>query len=434
MGIEERLKECVSISQQKEKVEAFSSVLGDVMASNETEQLKLYVDAVLNEQVSLVISRQLLSDCISLLDTRINNNVQKKELILYTISRTQPRAVSFEEPLSQLREMLADVYENEDNNLEAAKTLQGIPLDSGHRAVSDDYKLRVYMRIVRLLLEEEEAALAETYLNRAALLITCSDDELLQLTYKLSQARILDAKRKFLEASSKYHELSYSGKIAEDERILCLTAAVQCAVLAGAGPQRSRTLATLYKDGRTQQLGSFSVLEKTYKEHMIRPDEISGFASTLKPHHLARLADDTTVFDRAIIEHNLLSVSKIYNNIRLDELARLLDVSTEQAEKMAARMIGESRMVGSIDQLESLISFESGGAAQNEEATADTISAAAAAANGTFQSNLHVEQSMLEIMKWDSAIQSLCQDLDAVILSIQEQYPEYAATKIQEHL
>jgi COP9 signalosome complex subunit 4 len=37
--------------------------------------------------------------------------------------------------LSQLREKLASVYEDEDDYLEAAKTLQGIPLDSGHRYV-----------------------------------------------------------------------------------------------------------------------------------------------------------------------------------------------------------------------------------------------------------------------------------------------------------
>ncbi|CAO3662684.1 unnamed protein product [Rhizopus stolonifer] len=418
MNIEERLKECISTLQQKEKMEAFSSVLEDILNSNNMQQLKL----------------QLLSECIALFDNKITNHATQKELLIYAISRTQPRAVSFEELLSQLREKLADVYEKEEDNLEAARTLQGIPLDSGHRAISDDYKLQVYMRIVKLFLEEDEAVQAEVYLNRAALLIACSDDDFLLLTYKLSQARILDAKRKFLEASSKYHELSYVGKIPEDERILCLTAAVQCAVLAGAGPQRSRTLATLYKDERTHQLNSYSVLEKTFMEHIIRPEEVSVFVSTLKPHHLARLADNTTVFDRAIIEHNLLSASKIYNNIQLDELARLLNVSSEQAEQIAARMIGENRMVGSIDQLDSLISFESGGAAQDEESNADTISAAAAAANGTFQSNLRVEQSMLEIMKWDTAIQSLCYDVDSVIVSIQEKYPQYASTKIQQQM
>lgn len=91
-----------------------------------------------------------------------------------------------------------------------------------HSTISDEYKLQVYIRIVKLFLEEDEAVQAESYLNRAALLIPNSDDVLINLTFKLSQARILDAKRKFLEACSKYHELSYVTDIPEDERIMCL--------------------------------------------------------------------------------------------------------------------------------------------------------------------------------------------------------------------
>ncbi|KAF1806836.1 hypothetical protein V8B55DRAFT_1348032 [Mucor lusitanicus] len=430
MDIETRLHDCISLPQQKEKLDAFRSILNDILSyTNQEQQLQDYIEAVLDEQVGLVIARQLLAEFIGLFQDKITDRKTQKQLLLFAIERAQPRAVSFEESLSQLREQLASVYEEEDDYLEAAKTLQGIPLDSGHRAISDDYKLQVYIRIVRLLLEEDEAVQAESYLNRAALLIPNSNDPLLNLTFKLSQARILDAKRRFLEACSKYHELSYVSQVEEDERILCLTAAVQCAVLAGAGPQRSRSLATLYKDERTHHLPSFSILEKTYLERVIRPNEVSEFAASLKPHHLARLADNTTVFDRAMIEHNLLSASKIYNNIAVNELAVLLNVSPEQAEQVASRMISENRMVGSIDQLEQLISFESGGAAR-EEASADdnAISAAAAAANGTHQTNLRVEQSMLEIMKWDTAIQSLCQDLDEVIGKIQSKHSNYVVS------
>ncbi|KAI8978599.1 PCI domain-containing protein [Pilobolus umbonatus] len=434
MNITGRLRDCIGLPQQKEKIDSFRSILSDIIDDVKipSEQLQLlqdYIEAVLDEQVGLVIARQLLSEFISLFNTKITDQNIQKQLLKYAIERAQPRAVSFEESLSQLREKLADVYENEGDGLEAAKILQGIPLDSGHRTISDDYKLQVYIRIVRLLLDEDEAVNAEAYLNRAALLIPNSTDVLLNLTFKLSQARILDAKRKFLEACSKYHELSYVNDIDENERMMCLMAAVQCAVLAGAGPRRSRTLATLYKDERTHHLSSFSVLEKTYLERVIRPNEVSEFASTLKPHHLARLADNTTVFDRAIIEHNLLSASKIYNNIAFGELAVLLNVSTEQAEQVAARMISENRMIGSIDQLDQLIYFESGGAAHEEQsADYNSISAAAAAANGSFQANKRVEQSMLEIMKWDSAIQTLCHDMDAIIGAIQSKNPGYVST------
>lgn len=79
-------------------------------------------------------------------------------------------------------------------------------------------KLRVYVRIVRLLLEDEESVQAETYYNRAALLIHSTTDREIILQFKLCQARISDYNRKFLEAASRYHELSYVGEIDEEER------------------------------------------------------------------------------------------------------------------------------------------------------------------------------------------------------------------------
>ncbi|ORY94217.1 PCI domain-domain-containing protein [Syncephalastrum racemosum] len=429
MDIASRLEQCIHRSQQKDKLDEFQSILDDILSSDDPAQdLKLFIATVLDERVALVVAWQLLTQFADLFGTRITDHGLQKDLLLFAIEQAQPRAVSFEEQLSQWREKLAGVYEEEEEFLEAAQVLQGIALDSGHRQISDDYKLRVYIRIVRLLLEVDEAVSADAYLNRAALLIPNSNDFVLNLTFKLSQARILDAKRRFLEACSKYHELSFVSQLDEDERIQCLTAAVQCAVLAGAGPQRSRTLATLYKDERTHHLASFPILEKTYLERVIRPDQVAEFLPTLKPHHRAKLADGTTVFDRAIREHNLLSASKIYNNITFNELATLLDVSPEKAEDIACQMITENRMVGSIDQLDALISFESGGAAHTERG--DAIAATAAAVSGSIQKSRRMEQSMLEISKWDTAIQTLCHDVDTIITEIHTKYPEYASSHL----
>lgn len=71
----------------------------------------------------------------------------------------------------------------------------------------------------------------------------------------------------------------------------------------------------------------------------------------MKPHQLARLPDGSTVLDRAVMQHNLLSASKFYNNIYITELSNLLDVKIEKAEKIAADMIGEGRLKGRIDQV-----------------------------------------------------------------------------------
>lgn len=87
---------------------------------------------------------------------------------------------------------------------------------------SDEEKLKVYIRIVRLLLEEEEPGLAETYYTRAAVLIHSTNDKTLQLQYKLCQARLADFTRKFVDAATRYHELSWIGDIDEEERLQAL--------------------------------------------------------------------------------------------------------------------------------------------------------------------------------------------------------------------
>ncbi len=157
-----------------------------------------------------------------------------------------------------------------------------------------------------------------------------------------------------------------------------------CAILAPAGPNRSRVLAALCRDERTAELPSFNILLKMFHDRILRPNEIKEFEGTLKPHQLAKIsissndrlasavADDdqandatistrkgpATVLDRAVMEHNLLASSKIYNNITFRGLGALLDLTPGAAETMARRMIEQRRLKGSIDQVEKLISFD----------------------------------------------------------------------------
>lgn len=120
-----------------------------------------------------------------------------------------------------------------------------------------------------------------------------------------------------------------------------------------------------------------------FLDHILRPAEVKSFESTLKPHQLAKIAissndqlasrveDDgpqdtnastrtgpATVLDRAVMEHNLLASSKIYNNIAFSGLGALLDLTPGAAETMARKMIEQGRLRGSIDQVDKLIWFD----------------------------------------------------------------------------
>ena len=89
-------------------------------------------------------------------------------------------------------------------------------------------------------------------------------------------------------------------------------------------------------------------------------------------HQKALTADGSTILEHAVIEHNLLAASKLYNNITFEGLGPvpaysptppltpsspppppglLLEIPQNKAERIASRMITEGRMNGHIDQV-----------------------------------------------------------------------------------
>ncbi|KAH9692893.1 COP9 signalosome complex subunit 4 [Citrus sinensis] len=413
--MESALASASAITDQRQKIEQYKHILSSVISSNDIVQAKKFIDHMLSDDVPLVVSRQLLQTFAQELG-RLEPETQK-EIANYTLAQIQPRVVSFEEQVLIIREKLADLYESEQQWSKAAQMLSGIDLDSGMRVIDDTFRLSKCVQIARLYLEDDDAVNAEAFINKASFLVSSSQQEVLNLQYKVCYARILDLKRKFLEAALRYYDISQIQKrqigdetIDEEALEQALSAAVTCTILAAAGPQRSRVLATLYK---------------VYLERILRKPEIDAFAEELKPHQKALLPDNFTVLDRAMIEHNLLSASKLYTNISFEELGTLLGIapqkllgscsngegsgqglvfpyptssipgipgfepffppSPEGAEKIASRMIFEDRMRGSIDQVEAVI---------------------------------HFEDDTEELQQWDQQIVGLCQALNDILDSM----------------
>jgi len=395
-----------SSASQADKATAFTSLLHSIIANSPTEQLAsnltAFIDAVLSENVGIVTSRPVLSECVAAIRGIASVEI-KKTVYAYTLEKLRPKIISFEEQDCNIREALADIYEDEEGNGEAAKVLQGIQLNPHQRQISDVFRLRVYIRIMRNLLEDDEAISASDYLNRATLLIHTCADPAVNLQFQMCQARILDSKREFLNACSKYHQLSFSPVVDEADRMQCLSAAMTCAILAGAGPLRSRSLATLYKDDRSPQLQQdYSLLEKMYLDRLLTQKEVDEFAARLRPHQVARLSDGTTVLTKAVIEHNLLGASKLYNNIGVEELGVLLGLSAEKAEEYAARMIEQGRLSGQIDQIDRLIYFDS------------TTSTGGASAERVVSRQLR---------RWDENVSGLAQAVENITTMLQNEYP-----------
>lgn len=401
-----------STTSQGDKGSAFSSLLSSIISSSPPEQLTpnltVFIDTILSDNVGIVTSRPVLSEYVAAISNLPSAEI-KKDVYVYTLEKIRPKIVSFEEQDCNIREALADIYEAEEENAEAAKVLQGIQLNPHQRQITDEFRLQIYIRIMRNLLEEDESITADVWLNRATLLIHKSDDPNLNLMFQMCQARILDAKRQFLNACTKYHHLSFSPLVADTDRMQCLSAAMTCAILAPAGPLRSRSLATLYKDERSPQLQQdYALLEKMYMDRLLSQKEVDEFASRLKPHQVATQSDGTTVLSKAVIEHNLLAASRLYNNIGVEELGVLLGLSGEKAEEYAARMIEQKRMSGQIDQIDGLIYFDSISSAAKE----------GGAAVGSAEKPVG-----RQIRRWDENVSALAQEVENITSMLQNEYP-----------
>ncbi|KAG8832913.1 hypothetical protein FRC17_000355 [Serendipita sp. 399] len=388
--MDDQLAKLATITVQRNKATAYQELF-EKNLGNKENLIKLVKNVVTEDHVGLVIGRQIISELVKALETKqISNDETRREIIEKTLEILQPRIVSYDEQVTSLRLQMAEFLEAEEDWTGAARVLMGIQPDVGSRTWSDEEKLKLYIRIIRLLLEEEDWVQADAYYKRAALFINSTQERELQLAFKLCQARMSDLGRRFLEAAMRYHELSLAtAELDEEECNRALSAAITCAVLAPAGPNRSRMLASLYRDERSASMSNYNILIKMFLDHIIRPAEVKTFEETLRPHQLAKIAQSSndrlasritaadtdttmadagvavstrtgpqTVLDRAVMEHNILSCSNIYNNITFSGLGALLDVTPGAAETMARRMIEQGRLRGHIDQVEKLIWFE----------------------------------------------------------------------------
>lgn len=399
-----------------DKVVAFEAIFKNIKSLSTpdtvTEDLKAITDEIFNTSPGIVSTRSILQLLAQTLKD-LGNDELSKDVGLHLLSQlSSQQPSSYLDQAAQVRDLVAAAYESNEDFLEAAKVLADTPLDSSQRKVTDSDRARVWVRIARNYLEVDDTTAAETYVNKLKNIMynvteneRPADSRDLDLHFRLSQARILDSKRDFLGASARYHDISLSPAIAEDERLHTLAMSIKCGILAPAGPMRSRTLGRLYKDERSAGLEEFGILEKIYFDRLLAQEEVDKFAQGLQPHQLATTADGSTVLARAVVEHNLLGASKLYANVGIDALGDLLGLTADKAEETTARMIEQGRLVGRIDQIQRIIWFE------RREASGQ---------KGSGRAEMVVGK---EIRQWDANIQSVSEEVDHVTNALQRDFP-----------
>lgn len=314
-----------------------------------------------------------------------------------------------------LRQKIFDFKLNdEEDYITAARMLAGLRMEENDEGsvyyMPPVERCDVFVKVAECYLEEDLTVEAEGAVSKAGIIIESSglsisaenearDDRTvtLLLRYKSTYARVLDANRKFLPAAMKYHDLStaylYTNAIESDDLLSMLGRAVTCAILSPNSAQRQRVLGLVYKDERLSQLDAIpefqshsAVLTKMYLNRIVQKRELEQFESSLADHQKAIMADGLTIVERGVLEHNMVAVSHLYTSIYFKQLAELLGaVDAVKAEKVAAKMISDGSMSGSIDEVEGVLRFHPTNA--KEEST---------------------------LLHWDETITSFCMQLNKV--------------------
>mmetsp|Transcript_38676 Transcript_38676/g.93128 ORF Transcript_38676/g.93128 Transcript_38676/m.93128 type:complete len:410 (-) Transcript_38676:101-1330(-) len=289
-----------------------------------------------------------------------------------------------------LRQKIFDFKVNEEEDYStAARILSGSRMEENEGSVyymPPVDRCDIFVKVAECYLGEDLTVEAEGAVTKAGTIIESTGISIisnaeedggtkdertvtLMLRYKSVYARVLDANRKFLQAATKYHDLStaylHTDAIDADDLMSMLGKAVTCAILSPNSAQRQRVLGLVYKDERLSQLDVIpefqshsAVLTKMYLNRIVQKRELEQFESSLADHQKAIMADGLTIVERGVLEHNMVAVSHLYTSIYFTQLGELLGVvDAVKAEKVAAKMISDGSLSGSIDEVEGVLRF-----------------------------------------------------------------------------
>uniref|UniRef100_A0A1B0A0Q7 COP9 signalosome complex subunit 4 n=1 Tax=Glossina pallidipes TaxID=7398 RepID=A0A1B0A0Q7_GLOPL len=326
------------------QVNLFVSLLDEILADrnkNLYEIFDVFVRNMVSGKVNVVVARMTMGKLISKL--RRVSDVLATDLCQITLERL-PKNYLFDEHIADVIQLNASIVERHGFPKEAAVTLATLPFEKATSYNTVPFRFDIYVKIASLFLEADDVGQAEVYIKRAAKLeskITVLEST---ISYRMYYARILERKHKFAEAAERYIDLSSIPHVS----LPVLQRAIVCTILSPVSQERSMLLAQLHQDNRIKNLLAHDIIEKMHLQTVVKRPELQEFESLLQEHHKAITTDGISVFDRAIIEHNVMACDKICDIISFEALAAISGTPIDVTELVASKMIAEGRLEGHI--------------------------------------------------------------------------------------
>eukprot|EP00770_Monocercomonoides_exilis_P012232 MONOS_12174.1-p1 / transcript=MONOS_12174.1 / gene=MONOS_12174 / organism=Monocercomonoides_exilis_PA203 / gene_product=GG23321 / transcript_product=GG23321 / location=Mono_scaffold00656:2625-4413(+) / protein_length=383 / sequence_SO=supercontig / SO=protein_coding / is_pseudo=false len=301
------------------------------------------------------------------------DEIQKQIGILVIDETNKKQSNLFDAPLYKIRECLAEQYEKSEE-YELGADLLKENLKTSHEQEEMD-QVRLFVKLTKMslftkelqtlksisqdeLLKLEMFTVAQEAFKRASPLRGKISDKELLTELKICDALISEYSQTFQNAAEKYYPLSITiPSICGRDTLL---SAISCTLLAPPSEQRARLISSLNNDERVKKLPVYHVINKIFLNRLVTSDEDKHLMETaMSPFHMPFL-------ERAILQHNIVSSSLLYDNITIDQLGALLKVDAVKAEKETAKLICDGVIKGTISQIGGMIHFKDESAALSE--------------------------------------------------------------------
>jgi COP9 signalosome complex subunit 4 len=381
MALVKKLDNIAALDNKEDKKNKYIAVVQEIFESESGSNVKIFIDHITKQNA--VVSREVLRQFADAYKgkrkassgkTLLKSMIESMDTIL-----AENNTKLFEEVVNSLLYNIAKVFQgemeddDEDAFEKAARYMGKINLESTNQPYTPAKKCKILIHTAQLYLAEDKYREAEIFVNKCRDHIQAKDiPEMTKLKFWSSMAAVQDANQKYHLAAAGY--LRLSEKIVNPKESLeKLEQGMKCTILSPAGPNRARLLAKFYKDERATQLPGAKLVEKMFMERLIAKSDYEAFEGTLAEHQMRLTKEGWTLLRKAVIEHNLIATSKLYNNITMADLAKILEVDADGAENIAASMIAQGRLTGKIDQSKSLLHFVSAHVLQNWDANIESV-------------------------------------------------------------
>ncbi|GMH50315.1 hypothetical protein TrRE_jg9457, partial [Triparma retinervis] len=196
---------------------------------------------------------------------------------------------------NRLRRSIYQTYIDAGDFSEAAATLSTLRFDSAlpNYTFTPSEILDVYVTVSECYIEDDDSVKAEVFVGKAASVVAQVDPASTEvLRFQSTRARVLDAQRKFLQASEFYYQLSTAThpSIHPPDLLLLLAKSCTTAVLGKSGPRRRKVLSLLACDARLVQLSSIpgcvahsDIVLRMHRLELLGTTSTAAFAGTLAP-------------------------------------------------------------------------------------------------------------------------------------------------------